>query len=260
MSRFRFWMVGIFFGSLISAAGVPPANVPATPETVVLLHGLGLRGWAMGRLEAGLAREGYRVINLTYPSRTMPLEQLAGEWLPAQLSQHGVAEATRLHFVTHSMGGIVVRMWLRAQGAPSNLGRVVMLAPPNGGSAVADRMKKFAPFRAYLGLNGSRLGTDDASIPRSLGPWPAGAGELGVIAGDRSINPLFSAWLQEPNDGAVAVTTTRLAGMSDFIVLHHSHTMLPWRGETLRCVWAFLRDGRFPKEEISVPPAVSSPR
>jgi triacylglycerol lipase len=233
---------------LLAGTGMakPAATTPAG-DTVVLLHGIGMRGWEMWRLESSLRREGYRVLNLTYPSRKLPLDELGRDWIPTQLRRHGVDEATRLHFVTHSMGGIVVRSWLHAAGAPANLGRVVMLAPPNHGSAAADRMKKSAAVRWYLGPNLSRLGTGPDSIPLALGPWPAPESKLGVIAGDRVINPLFSSWLGEANDGAVTVQSAQLEGMSDFIVLHHSHTVLTWRADTLRQVSAFLRNGVFEK-------------
>ena len=223
---------------------------PHAADTVVLLHGLGLGSWAMARLERSLRAEGYRTINLPYPSRTLPLEQLAAEWLPAQLRARVIATALHFHFVTHSMGGIVLRAWLREEQRknggrpPAGLGRVVMLAPPNQGSAVADRLRRFPPFRWFTGVNGARLGTDAVSLPRTLGPWPAEI-DLGIIAGDRTLNPLFSAWLDGPNDGKVSVASTRLAGLRDHLVLPHSHTWLQWRADTARAVARFLQYGRF---------------
>lgn len=219
--------------------------LPPVAETVVLLHGIGSRSWEMARIEADLSRAGYRVLNLTYPSRELDLEKLGGEWLPAQLQKHHVSTIAPLNFVTHSMGGIVVRSWLKQRGAPANLRRVVMITPPNAGSAVADRLSRFAWFRWFWGANGQRLGTGADSLPRSLGPWPAEAVELGIIAGDRALNPVFSHWLAEPNDGSVTVASARLAGMADFRVLHHSHTVILWRRETLTQIRAFLHDGRF---------------
>ena len=226
----------------------------ATGKTVVLLHGLGLRSWAMARLARALQADGYRVFNLSYPSRTLPLEQLASEWLPAQLRAAGLAPAARVDFVTHSMGDIVVRLYRRDHPA-DHPGRVVMLAPPNQGSEVADHLNGFAPFRWFTGVNGRRLGTGATSVPRTLGAWPAGMGELGIIAGDRSLNPLFSAWIDGPSDGKVGVARTRLDGMSDFIVLHHSHTWLQWCDDTATQVRAFLRDGKFSRV---TPPAAAS--
>jgi hypothetical protein len=203
----------------------------------------------MWRVERSLQREGYRVINLSYPSRSTALETLGDTWLPAQLDHEGVKTASRLHFVTHSLGGIVLRVWLREREAPANLGRVVMLAPPNGGSEVVDHLKDFPPYRWLTGVNGPRLGTGADSAPLALGRWPEGAGRLGIIAGDRSLNPLFSAWLAGPDDGKVSVARAHLEGAADFLVLHHSHTWLQWRAETSGQIATFLRDGRFAASE-----------
>jgi pimeloyl-ACP methyl ester carboxylesterase len=229
------------------SAALPAATLP---ETVVLLHGLGMSGWTMSRIEHRLASEGYRVVNLTYPSRTVPVETLAGEWLPAQLAAHEIAAAPRVNFVTHSMGGIVVRAWLddfrqRGIAPPANLGRTVMLAPPNQGTVVAEKLAGFSPFRWFTGVNGHRLGTSAAGLPRSLGPWPANAGELGIIAGNRWVNPLFIFWFDGPNDGTVAVTHTHLASERAHQVLPYSHALLPWRDTALDLVSAFLRTGTF---------------
>jgi hypothetical protein len=210
----------------------------------VLLHGLGLGSWAMKRFETALKRDGYHVVNLSYASRTLPLEQLATDWLPRVLRETGADTAPRLHFVTHSMGGILLRLYLRDHAA-ANLGSVVMLAPPNAGSEVVDHLVNFPPFRWITSVNGRRLGTGPDSLPRSLGPWPEKTGRLGIIAGNRTFNPLFSAWIHSPNDGKVSVASARLAGMNDFLVLPHSHTWLQWRGDTIAQTLAFLRTGRF---------------
>ncbi len=232
---------------------------PSAPDTVVLLHGLGRTSFSMTRLAQSLERDGYRVLNLSYSSRTKSLEALATEWLPAELARagpkpDGSTTPPRLHFVTHSMGGIVVRLWLREKGAPENLGRVVMLAPPNGGSEVSDRFHTFPPFRWFTGENGRRLTTGPDALPAKLGPWPCPSkindpagqpGELGVIAGTHAINPVMAAWLPAPNDGKVSVAATHLAGERDHLALPFSHTWLGWRGETLRQVKVFLREGQF---------------
>jgi hypothetical protein len=228
----------------------PPVATAAAPETVVLLHGLGLGGWAMQRLAASLTREGYRVVNLTYPSRTASLETLARDWLPAQLAAHTTAAAPRVHFVTHSMGGILLRAWLAEEsraGAPlpANLGRTVMLAPPNAGSEAADRLGKLRLFRWFFGPNLVRLGTAADALPASLGPWPAMGCELGIIAGDRSVNPLCSVWVPAPNDGPVSVARSHLGGEHAHRVLPASHTGILWRADTARATAAFLRQGRF---------------
>jgi len=225
-------------------------NAATSPEAVVLLHGLGMGGWAMSRIESKLADQGYRVVNLSYPSRTIRLETLAREWLPTQLAAHKVSVAPRVHFVTHSMGGILVRAWIddcrqRGIALPANLGRTVMLAPPNQGTVIAEKLAAFSPFRWFTGINGYRLGTSSASLPIKFGPWPANAGELGIIAGNRWFNPLFIFWFDGPNDGTVAVTHTHLTGEHAHRVLPYSHTWLQWRKETLDLVSVFLRTGTF---------------
>jgi hypothetical protein len=214
----------------------------ATPvqETVVLLHGMGRTNLSMLRLANALEHEGYRVVNVSYPSRTRSLEQLATRWLPAQIPAD-----TRVHFVTHSLGGILVRLWLRECGAPPNLGRVVMLAPPNAGSEIADRFAHFPPYHWITGINGRRLGTAPESLPRALGPWSSPESDLGVIAGGTVLNPLLGGLLPRPNDGKVSVAATHLAGEREHIVLPYSHTWLGWRSATITQVSTFLRKGSF---------------
>jgi hypothetical protein len=223
------------------------ANRAANPDTVVLLHGLGRTQVSMAPLARALEQAGYCVVNLSYPSRTPTLEQLATEWLPAQLARRipAGADGPRIHFVTHSMGGILLRLWLRERGVPTNLGRVVMLAPPNAGSEVSDALRGFAPFRWATGVNGQRLGTAADALPRALGAWPAKENALGVIAGSYSWNPVLDPSLPRPHDGKVSVAATHLAGETDHRVLPYSHTWLGWRRETARQVTAFLREGRF---------------
>ncbi len=191
-----------------------------TRETVLLLHGLGLNRLAMTRLACALERDGYRVINVSYPSRSVPLEKLAADWLPATLR---------------------AQKYLRDH-TPPHLGRIVMLAPPNHGSEVADRLRDNPVFRLFTGVNGHRLGTAADSLPRQLGPLDA---DLGIIAGDRSLNPLFSAWIGAPSDGKVSVESTRLAGMRDHLVVPISHTWLQWRGPVIEQIKTYLRTGKF---------------
>lgn len=213
---------------------------PAVAETVIILHGLGRTRWSFWRVEHMLRAEGYHVVNLTYPSREKPIEEIARDFLAPLIAAQ--AAAPRLHFVTHSMGGIVLRCYLRDHAIP-NLGRVVMLAPPNAGSELADRLKPTWLYRNVNGPAGQQLGVAD--LPRALGPWPATAGELGIIAGDRTWNPLFSSWLPGPDDGKVTVASARLDGMQDFLTVHASHTWLAWRGPVLAQISTFLRTGRF---------------
>ena len=212
---------------------------PAPRDTVVLLHGLGRSGWSLKRVEWALREAGYHVINFDYPSRDLPIERIAEEKLAPLLRTLPVEPDTKVHFVTHSMGGIVLRCYLRDHPLP-HLGRIVMLAPPNAGSEVTDHLLRTWLYRTVNGPAGQQLGT--ASLPLTLGPAP---GETGVIAGTYSFNPLFSSWLKGPDDGKVSVASTRLEGMADFIAVPYSHTWLMWRKPVIRQILFFLRAGRF---------------
>jgi len=198
----------------------------------------------MRPLARALGRHGYDPQVVSYSSFFTSAERLATEWLPRRLVALGLDGGRQMDVVTHSMGGIILRAWVRAH-LPAHLGRIVMIAPPNAGSAVADHMQRAAWFRRLFGEVGRELGTGPASLARGLGPWPAAAGELGILAGDRSINPLFAHWLGEAGDGAVSLRSVPLEGMSAFRVLHHSHTALLWRRETIEETIEFLGHGRF---------------
>ncbi|MCL2761171.1 MAG: alpha/beta fold hydrolase [Desulfuromonadales bacterium] len=236
-----------------SAPSQERTNTPANTaqdsrELVVVLHGLGRTNASMWRITRALEHSGYRVVSCTYPSRTMPAEEIASKWLPQLLAENNAATAPRVHFVTHSLGGIIVRLWLRDCGAPANMGRIVMIAPPNHGSEIPDHLGHNPFFRFFTGINGMRLGTSPDSLPCSLGALPPHV-ELGIIAGNRSLNPLFSSWIPGPDDGKVSVASTKLEGMCDHIVMPYSHTWLTIRSAVIEKIIAFLHDGKFKAAE-----------
>jgi pimeloyl-ACP methyl ester carboxylesterase len=184
---------------------------------------------------------GFATLNLGYPSLRKDLRALAEDIHPAIAAFTGGVEGS-VHFVCHSMGGLLARVYL-AQYRPARLGRVVMLGTPNGGSEIADRLKDFWPYRAWFGPAGAQLGTKrDAAISAMLPPvdYP-----VGIIAGNRSIYPLTSALLPKPHDGRVSVENTKLDGMAGHIVIGASHPWLPRNDLAIEQAIAFLRDGRF---------------
>lgn len=213
-----------------------------TDEWVIVLHGLARSAAAMKPLAQALHAEGYVVNNLDYPSATMTVEQLVEAHLRPAVDAATRAGATRLHWVGHSMGAILVRQYLAAYGAPAQMGRVVMIGPPNRGSELVDTLGWLPPFRWINGPAGYQLGTAPDSLPNRLGPATV---PVGVIAGTRSYNPIYSALIAGPDDGKVSVHSTQLEGMQDFLVLPVNHTFMMRDAEVIRQTLHFLREGRF---------------
>ncbi len=210
-----------------------------TNETVVLLHGLNRTHRAMSKLATALEQEGYSVINCDYPSRRADLETLSTNLFASLAPQ--LARAQRVHFVTHSMGGIVLRTYLETHSI-ANLGRVVMLAPPNHGSEVVDKLRWLAPFGWINGPAGLQLGTGSESAPNKLKPPRF---ELGVIAGDRSVNPLFSYMIPGKDDGKVSLLRAKTDNMKAFLVLHVTHTFMMRNRTVIAQTKQFLETGSF---------------
>lgn len=230
--------VGFAAGALLLPWRAQPAV--ERDECVVLLHGLSRSSLSMKYLEWRLKKEGYQVVNASYPSRKKGVDYLAGRWLPGLVA--GQVPAGRVvHFVTHSMGGIVVRRYLRER-RPEKLGRVVMLAPPNQGSEIVDRLERFKWLGRLMGPAAAQLGTGPGSKPKQLGPVDY---EVGILAGSRSWNLLFSRWLPGVDDGKVSVASTRVEGMKEHRVVPCSHTWLMWRKKPVDEVLRFLSEGAF---------------
>ncbi|UTW46698.1 alpha/beta hydrolase [bacterium SCSIO 12696] len=210
----------------------------------ILLHGLGRTRRSMVPVQKALTKAGYRVVNIGYPSRHFSIEELATRAIQAGLQQCP-ASAT-VHFVTHSMGGILVRQYLRYHPI-ANLGRVVMLASPNGGSEVVDKLSGLPGFKWANGEAGLQLATSDNSVPNTLGEVCC---DLGVIAGTRSVNPILSTFLPSPNDGKVSVASTRVDGMTDHIQLPVTHTFMMRNKKVIEQVIHYLANGEFRRELV----------
>jgi len=234
-SRSRLW------SSRLREVQPPPAGAHHGAG-VVLLHGISSGSLFLRRLEHALRRAGFATLNLDYQSRKKPLEDLAEDIRPA-IAAFAESSCGPTHFVGHSMGGLLVRVYL-ANHRPARLGRVVMLGTPNNGSEIVDLLKHYPAYRVWFGPAGSQLATLQDTTLTSLPPVDYA---VGIIAGCRSlVHPIASRFiLPRPNDGRVSVQSCKLAGMADHTIVKASHTALPFNRLAIRQTIAFLEDGRF---------------
>jgi triacylglycerol lipase len=215
--------------------------VEPTQEHVILLHGGMRTSRSMSRIENALTNAGYRVHNMNYSPRNGTIKEVSEDVIGKAIVSCKRDGAKKIHFVTHSMGGILVRSYLKRHSIPS-LGRVVMLGPPNQGSEVADKLARFWIVKKYYHTAMVELTTGTNSTACALGPANFC---LGVIAGDRSINPLYSFLIPGKDDGMVAVNRTKLTGMTDFIVIHTTHTFMVYNRTVIKQTVYFLQHGTF---------------
>lgn len=209
-------------------------------DYVIILHGIFRTSNHMKPLANHLTRMGYEVINLDYPSTRFSLEELIDS--TAQEIDARTPDKTRtVHFVGYSMGSLVAR-GIVTKHRPAHLGRLVLLAPPNHGSEVADLLKNISLYKKLYGPAGQQLTTNNTATETLCGPVDY---ELGIIAGNRSIDPISSYRIPGENDGKVSIASTKLDGMQDHITLPASHTFFPSNKKVHAQVVAFLREGKF---------------
>ncbi len=220
---------------LLLAFGMPPF---AVAECVVLLHGLARTSNSLKPMELALRTQGYHVVNTQYPSTSGTVEDLAESVLPPAISRCG---EEKVSFVTHSLGGILLRDYL-ASNTVRKIGRTVMLGPPNHGSEIVDTFGTYRLFAWLNGPAGAELGSRPGNLPEQLGPARF---EVGIIAGELSISPLFSYIIKGRDDGKVSVSSTRLDGMKDHIVIPTTHTFMMMNPYVIAQTVTFLAEGRF---------------
>jgi pimeloyl-ACP methyl ester carboxylesterase len=210
-------------------------------DGVVLLHGIARTSRSLNKIERALQGSRFTTLNLDYASRSKPLEALAADIAP-DIARFAERTNGLIHFVGHSMGGLLIRVYL-AKYRPARLGRVVMLGTPNGGSEVADLLQRLAIYRTFYGPAGLQLSTQQDPALRALPPVDY---DLGIVAGIGTIDPISSLLvLPRPNDGKVSVGRTMLDGMTDHTVVRASHPGLLRHPAAIGQTIAFLHEGRF---------------
>ena len=212
-------------------------------ECVILVHGLARTCRSMASMETHLIEAGYQTLTVDYPSRKKRLEVLVSEDFNPVLKFCGQQGFGKIHCVTHSLGGIIVRLAL-AVHKPHNLGRVVMLSPPNQGSLVAEKLKKWWLFKLVNGPAGQQLATFPDCLPGRSGPVDY---EVGVITGNRHVffDSWFASFFSGDNDGKVAVEEARLEGMKDFLIVPETHPFIMNSYRVREQALFFLQQGFF---------------
>ncbi len=217
--------------------------VHAQSACVILLHGLARSDNSMHKLEKQLSKESFTTVNVKYPSREHPIEILADKAIAPALDR--CAPEEEVNFVTHSLGGILVRQYL-SQHAISGLNHVVMLGPPNKGSEVVDKLGNFPGFHFINGDAGLQLGTGALSVPNQLGEANF---DVGIIAGTKSVNWILSSLIPNTDDGKVSVERTKLDGMNDHIEMPVTHPFMMKNKKVIAQVIHYLKYGSFKREE-----------
>ena len=206
---------------------------------VILLHGLARSSSSMDAMEEALLEENFHPVNLGYPSREHPIEELADLAIKPALKE--CPQDMEVNFITHSLGGILVRQYL-SENEIDNLNRVVMLGPPNQGSEVVDKLGEMPGFYFLNGDAGLQLGTSELSVPNSLGKANF---EVGIIAGTKSINLILSSLIPDTDDGKVSIESTKLEGMNDHIEMPVTHPFMMKNDDVIVQVIHYLKHGRF---------------
>ena len=206
-------------------------------QYVILLHGMGRTWRSMWWMSRALKQAGYHVRNVGYPSTRHNIQWLADKHVDPAVQRLGNAEC--IHFVTHSLGGILIRQYLQTHALPKG-SRIVMLAPPNHGSEVTDRLINWKPYQWLNGPAGQQLGTNTNSVPNQLKPIDY---DIGIITGNKSTNPLFSSWINGEDDGKVSVNSAKLDEMKDFLVVPTGHTFIMNNMQVIKQTLNFLESG-----------------
>lgn len=235
----------IAIGTACSRSVLTPTEVAGIKNSgkdyVILMHGLWNSSSRMEKFEDYFTNKGYQVLNIDYPTTETHIQSLESQYLRPIIESIPFQTGQKVHFVTHSMGGIVLRDYLRKNKLPQ-LGRIVMISPPNGGSEWANLLIDNSFYRWLAGPAAYDLRTVNNDFLSKLG---AVTYELGIIAGDKTYLESFQDVIPGPDDGMVAIESMKLPGMRDLIVIHEHHRGLTWNPEAMKQAWFFIKSGQF---------------
>lgn len=244
--HFRIILLLVFVKVLSACSSIPAIpetlNFPITnKQCVVLVHGLWRSAWAMRSIENDLNDFGYQTVNISYPSTSMSIPEIAESFLPPAINECQQGAAEQIHFVSHSMGGIVVRQYLQTNHLPLG-SKVVMLSPPNQGSELSEKFGDAVWYQQIVGPAGVSLSTKEGGIIPKL---KAIKEPVGIIAAYRAWSLWPSSWLPKPNDGTVSVESMKLAEMDDFVLIKNGHAMMRFDSDIHQQIRFFLSRGEF---------------
>lgn len=219
-------------------------------EAVILIHGMGRSHRSMRKLEAFLKAKGYVTYNRSYPSTVANVERSAVHYINSALANISHETISKIHFVTHSLGGLLIRYFL-SNHQIKKLGRIVMLSPPNQGSEVAERYRKHFWYKWITGVPGQQLHQNNNQLLQEMKPLKT---EVGIIAGTRSSDPWFNHTFEHPHDGKVSINGAQLPEMKQMIQVPHGHTFIMNKTSVKNHIANFLATGNFyrPAQKISM--------
>ncbi|NVJ50822.1 MAG: alpha/beta hydrolase [Gammaproteobacteria bacterium] len=239
--KLKYCLIVIGLLASVSAQANPklPTSDTYINQCVVLLHGMGRTHRSMNFLQKRLQQVGFVTVNKSYASLNHPISELAEQAIPSIVAE--CPAKMPVSFVTHSLGGLIVRDYL-AQHPNISVAKIVMLGPPNQGSEVAQKIGRWLPQKLPLFQRFLQISKSSSAYVRQLAPIQH---RVGVIAGTRSLNPIFSSWLPGLDDGKVAVSDTCLTDMSDRILVEANHTSLLFNAEVIAETLYFLQYDEF---------------
>jgi triacylglycerol lipase len=205
-------------------------------ETVVCIHGLGRTAWSMWRPAFAAWLEGYRILPFSYRSRSATCADHAAK-LAVFIHENGIRKDDTVHFITHSLGGLVLAEYLNRKDAVKS-GRIVMIAPPHGGSPIIDEGMKWPGFKEIIGPVTSSLTTKNVESIATVHH-----NDIAVIAGNKGQWPWSQLFIGEPNDGKVSVASTKAIQSKEHITLPYNHTEIIFRSDVMERALRFIKTG-----------------